>query len=123
LPEKAVIHSLAKLLFVGSPTILVVRPDLFFQLLVKVVQFIDRISPADLSIFLFAQPGKLLFEQIQHPLDKRLLSAVLLGHEITSIGFDIDFEGPQPKRLSCTGTTFVADQGASLISVLTGSSR
>jgi hypothetical protein len=29
-PEKAVIHSPAKLLFVGSPTILAVRLDLFF---------------------------------------------------------------------------------------------
>lgn len=123
MPEKAVIHSLAKLLFVGSPTVLAVRLDLFFQLLVKVGQFIDRIGSANLSIFLFAQPGELLFEQIQHPLDKRLLWAILLGHEITSIGSLIDWEGPQPKRLSCTGTTFVAGQGASLISVLTGSTR
>jgi hypothetical protein len=92
LPEKAVIHSPAKLLFVGPPTVLIVRLELFFQLLVKVVQFIDRIGPADLSIFLFAQPGEPLFEQIQYPLDKRLLWAISLGHEFTSIGSLIDWE-------------------------------
>jgi hypothetical protein len=52
---------------------------------VKVVQVIDGIGPADLSVFFFAQPGEPLFEQIQHPLDKRLLWSISLDHEFISM--------------------------------------
>jgi hypothetical protein len=79
-------------LFVGSLTVLATRLELFFQFVVKVVQFIDHVCPADLGIVFFAQPGEPFFEQVQHPLDKCQLWAIFLGHEITSISSEMDWK-------------------------------
>ena len=106
-----VIPSPGNVLFVGSLTVLSTRLGLFFQFVMKVVQFTYRVGPADLSIFLFAQPGESLFEQVQHPLDKCLVWAILLSHKIPSIGCEIEWEGPQPKRLSCTAAPVSVDHG------------
>jgi hypothetical protein len=47
------------------------RSALIGQAPMQIAKFIDRVRPADLIVAFFAQPGKPLFEQRQHVLNKR----------------------------------------------------
>jgi len=55
---------------------------------VHVGQLIDRIGPANRFIVFFAQPGKLLFEQLQYVVNKCLLMAISVFHAVLLRGLE-----------------------------------
>ena len=114
----------------------------------KIGQLFDRVRSANLFVVFFAQPGKPLFKQRQHLLNKRLRLVVLDCHAVLLMGlkdrklgqlnllllssgngrstpappFSDRHDGRaqhQPKRLSCTAGSESVDHGEGFFRTLT----
>jgi hypothetical protein len=56
----------------------IIRIALINQVSMQVSQLIDSIGPADRFVIVLAEPGESLFEQRQHPLNKRLGATIFV---------------------------------------------
>jgi hypothetical protein len=67
--------------------VVLIRIALVGQASMQIYQAADSVRSADLIVVFFAQPWKLLFEQHQHLLNKRLRGAILDCHAVLLKGF------------------------------------
>jgi hypothetical protein len=74
--------------------------ELIDQVSMQVSQLADSIGPADRFVIVLAEPGEPLFEQRQHPLNKRLGATIFVCHAVLLMMFK-NWETERQRDVAC----------------------